>query len=147
MGDLAVGHAAGEELEYFPLIQVGRSQVVDEPADVGDRGLHFGLELGQHHGRGVPVGSQGVAGRVEAEHDPRECWAEPVVQVTADAAPLFLPRGHQGAGSAERDYPVSSATGTTDCRVAGAAVAGGNERPGYVKPGPCGSSVSGFSAH
>ena len=45
-------------------------------------------------------------------------------------------RGFRVVPGAERDYPVSSAAGTTDCRVARAAVAGGNERPGCVEPGP-----------
>ena len=77
------------------LIQVGRPQVVDEPADASDRGPHFGLEFGQRHGRGLRVAGQGVAGRVEAEHDACQCGPEPVVQITTDTAALFLPRGHE----------------------------------------------------
>ena len=77
------------------LVQGRRPQVVDEPADVGEGGLYLGLEFGQRRRRGFGIGRQGVAGRVQAERDPGQGRAEPVVQVTADAAPLLLPRGDQ----------------------------------------------------
>ena len=77
------------------LVQGGRPQVVDEPADVGEGGLHLGLEFGERRGRGSGSVRQGVAGRVEAERDAGQRRAEPVVQVTADPAPLLLARGDE----------------------------------------------------
>ena len=84
------GRVLLERPDETELVQRRRPQVLHQPADVGDAGLHLLLQ-----GRGQPDGvlrprAGQPAHRVEAERHPGERRSEAVVQVAADPAALLL---------------------------------------------------------
>lgn len=75
------------------LVQGWRAQVVDQPAHIVDGRRGTGAQLPQHLGRTVRVGVHEVAGGLGLEAQPGEQRAQPVVQVAAQPAALFLASG------------------------------------------------------
>ena len=74
------------------LVERGRAQVVDEPADVGERLARLLLAASASSSRSSSGLSASELGRRELHRDRRERRAEPVVQVAAQAPALLLAR-------------------------------------------------------
>ena len=77
------------------VVQGRRSQVVHEPSYVVQGVAHLRPGQPDQVARGVRVGTDRVAGRVQPHRHPAERGSEPVVQVAADPATVLLPAQHQ----------------------------------------------------